>query len=460
MLDDPDLDHLERVRRARLADARARRPGGLRRRPVLRRGPRARPRARCSRELVAEHEAKGTLHRGDGPVRRAGAAAVDAALPGQGGARSPTATSWSPTRGTTAWPSSRPDGETARAPDRQRRGAGSLDGDRRRRALQRAQRAVPAARPRSRPSVGYDVVVADTVNHALRGVDLADGDGHHGRRHRRSSGCRATPRPPESPARERRRCPRRGTSPGRPTRTRSSVAMAGIHQLWPFDPVDAPSPSVRGHHERGAARRPASTRPGSRSRPAWRSRTDGDGERLWFADSETSSLRSLRAGVVDDPRRRRGSSTSAIATGRPSEAMLQHPLGVTLLPDGSRRGPATRTTTRYAATTRSTARSRPWPRPARAVRRCARPRHRTGTRPARGRVGGAPADPAPAAGRGGAGRRARPTAPSARHSTSPPATFELVVVFEPPAGQKLDDRYGPSTRLLVSASPPELLRRR
>jgi hypothetical protein len=31
------------------------------------------------------------------------------------------------------------------------------------------------------------------------------------------------------------------------------------------------------------------------------------------------------------------------------------------------------------------------------------------------------------------------------------------VVFEPPAGQKLDERYGPSTQLVVSASPPEPL---
>ncbi len=31
------------------------------------------------------------------------------------------------------------------------------------------------------------------------------------------------------------------------------------------------------------------------------------------------------------------------------------------------------------------------------------------------------------------------------------------MIFEAPAGQKLDTRYGPSTRLLVSATPPELL---
>jgi hypothetical protein len=38
-----------------------------------------------------------------------------------------------------------------------------------------------------------------------------------------------------------------------------------------------------------------------------------------------------------------------------------------------------------------------------------------------------------------------------------PGPFDLAVVFEPPSGQKLDERYGPSTRLLVSATPPELL---
>jgi hypothetical protein len=35
--------------------------------------------------------------------------------------------------------------------------------------------------------------------------------------------------------------------------------------------------------------------------------------------------------------------------------------------------------------------------------------------------------------------------------------LDLEVVFTPPSGQKLDDRYGPSTYLVVSSSPPELL---
>lgn len=34
-----------------------------------------------------------------------------------------------------------------------------------------------------------------------------------------------------------------------------------------------------------------------------------------------------------------------------------------------------------------------------------------------------------------------------------PGTLSLEVVFRAPAGQKLDERYGPSTRLLVSSTP-------
>jgi hypothetical protein len=33
-----------------------------------------------------------------------------------------------------------------------------------------------------------------------------------------------------------------------------------------------------------------------------------------------------------------------------------------------------------------------------------------------------------------------------------------VVTFEPPPGQKVDDRFGPPSQLLVEATPPALLR--
>lgn len=38
-----------------------------------------------------------------------------------------------------------------------------------------------------------------------------------------------------------------------------------------------------------------------------------------------------------------------------------------------------------------------------------------------------------------------------------PGRLRLEVVFRAPAGQKLDDRHGPATRLLVGSTPPELL---
>ena len=50
-----------------------------------------------------------------------------------------------------------------------------------------------------------------------------------------------------------------------------------------------------------------------------------------------------------------------------------------------------------------------------------------------------------------------------RHRVQRPVTdltageVTLEIVFEPAPGQKLDDRYGPATRLEVSATPPELL---
>jgi hypothetical protein len=37
-------------------------------------------------------------------------------------------------------------------------------------------------------------------------------------------------------------------------------------------------------------------------------------------------------------------------------------------------------------------------------------------------------------------------------------TFTLDVVFLPPPGEKLDERYGPSTRLILSSTPTNLIR--
>jgi hypothetical protein len=39
-----------------------------------------------------------------------------------------------------------------------------------------------------------------------------------------------------------------------------------------------------------------------------------------------------------------------------------------------------------------------------------------------------------------------------------PGEVTLSVVFQPPPGQKLDERYGPATRVQITSSPPNLIR--
>ena len=54
-------------------------------------------------------------------------------------------------------------------------------------------------------------------------------------------------------------------------------------------------------------------------------------------------------------------------------------------------------------------------------------------------------------------RRLRPHH-AATGDRGPGGELELVVDFTPPPGQKVDDRFGPPSQLLVSATPPALIR--
>ena len=94
--------------------------------------------------------------------------------------------------------------------------------------------------------VGYDVVVADTVNHALRGVHLATGTvrtlagtGRQLVHRRRHDGALSSPWDVAW------------------WQDRVWVAMAGVHQLWTFDPRTGAVEVGRRDRQRGAARRPA-----------------------------------------------------------------------------------------------------------------------------------------------------------------------------------------------------------
>jgi hypothetical protein len=237
---------------------------------------------------------------------------------------------------------------------------------------------------------------------------------------------------------------------------RVKVAMAGIHQLWDFDPYAGRIWPSAGTTNEGLRDGPAEQAWFAQPSGLAISTTDPEGERVWVADSETSSLRAVRAGVVAT-HVGQGLFDFGHRDGPAQDAMLQHPLGVTLLPDGS-----------VAVLDTYNDAVRRYDQATREVSTLA-----TGLREPSGAVLVSSAD---------GGRPDLVVVESAAHRLTrlrlpdqavrvegnayrarrealavAPGAFELVVVFEPPPGQKLDDRYGPSTRLLVSSTPPALL---
>lgn len=192
---------------------------------------------------------------------------------------------------------------------------------------------------------------------------------------------------------------------------------------------------------------------------AWLAQPSGlavstDGSRLWVADSETSAIRYVENGVLGTAVGQ-GLFDFGHVDGPAAQALLQHPLGVCALPDGSvliadTYNGAVR---RYdPADDRSPPSPPVWPSPA------------TWYSPptarcwwwSRRRIG----SPGwlPVRSRRPRGDRRRPRHRTERRPTELSAgEVVLDVVFTPAPGQKLDDTFGPSTRLVVSASPPELL---
>jgi len=232
-----------------------------------------------------------------------------------------------------------------------------------------------------------------------------------------------------------------------PTQHEVVVAMAGIHQLWRFDPVP-PSLSIwAGTRNEGLLDGPL--------REAWFAQPSGvandpDGS-LWLVDAETSALRKV-SNTEAETVVGQGLFDFGHVDGPGGKALLQHPLGLTLLPDGS---------VAVADTYNG------------AVRR-----YDPGTKDVSTLATGLaePSDLAVVDGvlvvvesaahrltrvrlpdealviDGVAQRRHRPITELA------PGEVELVVEFAAPSGQKLDERYGPATRLVVTATPPQLLR--
>ncbi|SNY63381.1 Thiol-disulfide isomerase or thioredoxin [Paractinoplanes atraurantiacus] len=289
-------------------------------------------------------------------------------------------------------------------------------------------------------TAGYDVVIADTVNHQLRGLRLSDGEitlvAGSGRPWRSA----VDEHPHDALAADL-------SSPWDLAwfDDKVIIAMAGIHQLWWFDPI-----------KRTVGVYAGTTVESLRDGPipdVWMAQPSGlsvGGDRLWIADSETSAVRYIEAGVMHTAVGQ-GLFDFGHVDGPAKEALLQHPLGVAALSDGSvliadtyngairRYDPATETvstvdsglaepsdvlvtSTGDVIVVESAAHRLTHLAPG-AVQSVAGERHRT----------------------------ERPPSPVA------PGALTLDVIFTPAPGQKLDTQFGPSTRLEVSASPPELL---
>ncbi|MFF3783069.1 NHL domain-containing thioredoxin family protein [Streptomyces sp. NPDC001933] len=391
--------------------------------------------AKLVEELEAEHGAKGTLRRGDGPYVAPEPVATHLRFPGKALLLPDGGFLVSDTTRHRLVEIER-DSETVRR-HVGTGGRGFLDGgpDEARFSEPQGLAVLPDGR----------IAVADTVNHAIRALDLATGEtttlAGTGRQWWQGS-------PTSGPARE--------VDLSSPWDVawfadRLWIAMAGVHQLWTYDPATRTVQVAAGTTNEGLVDGPADE--------AWFAQPSGlaasaDGERLWVADSETSALRYVeRDGDGFAVRTAVGTGLFDFGhrDGAAGQALLQHPLGVTALPDGSvavcdtynhalrRYDPASGEVTTLATDLRE---------PSDAVLVdgdlvvVESARHRL----TRLRL---PEEAVRVADQAHRTQRAA--------TDIAPGTLRLDVVFQAPAGQKLDTRYGPSTRLLVSATPPELL---
>ncbi|WP_411121133.1 NHL domain-containing thioredoxin family protein [Streptomyces sp. x-19] len=383
-------------------------------------------------ELIAEHGAKGTLRRGDGPYVPPEPVATDLRFPGKA-VRLP--------------------GGTFLVSDTTRHQLVELaaDGEEVLRRIGSGERGLGPDSFNEPQGLALlpdgTVAVADTVNHAVRVFDPATGTletvAGTGKQWWQGS-------PTAGPARE--------VDLSSPWdlawwQDRLWIAMAGVHQIWAYDPADGTVAVAAGTTNEGLVDGPAAE--------AWFAQPSGlaaAGDRLWIADSETSAVRWIER-AADDAADGYVVRT-AVGTGlfdfghrdgAAEQALLQHPLGVTALPDGSvavadtynhalrRYDPASGEVTTLATDLRE---------PSAAVLAdddivvVESARHRV----TRLRL------PEEAVRVESVAHRTQRAA-----TDIAPGTLRLDVVFQAPAGQKLDTRYGPSTRLLVSATPPELL---
>jgi thiol-disulfide isomerase/thioredoxin len=358
---------------------------------------------RLLEQLVAEHEAKGTLRRGDGPYVPPPPPASELLFPGK---------------------ALRLEDGRLLVSDSSHDSVVLLDGD------VVARRYPGFLQPQGICSFDGQVLVADTGHHTVVRLDLETGATSV------VAGTGEVWRPGDATS-----GPATAVNLSTPWDVavwegEVVIAMAGTHQLHAFDgtTVRVLAGTTGEGLRDGAALSAYLAQPSGLA---------AGGDRLWFADAETSALRfykdreigtAVGTGLFDFGHR----------DGPARQALLQHPLGVTVLPDGSvavsdtyngavrRYDPATDTMTTLMTGLAE---------PSDAVV--------DGTdllvvESAAHRVSRVRLPDEALVVDGVAHRTQRPVTDLA------PGSVSLTVVFAPPPGQKLDDSFGPSTRLTVS----------
>ena len=309
----------------------------------------------------------------------------------------------------------------------------------------------------ARRRTGDDLLVADSVNHEIKAVRLRDG------RIRTVAGTGDQLREREGSG------PALSQALSTPWDLvwwldRVVIAMAGTHQLWALHLGESPELNtvavLAGTSNEGI-------RDGA-AHDAWFAQPSGlapsvDATRVWVADSETSALRSITLtdeGFAVTTHVGQGLFDFGHVDADAGEALLQHPLAVTELPDGSvavadtyngairRFDPGSNTVTTLATGLAE---------PSDVI---VVPTEDGGDQPAHLLVVESNAHRLTRV----ALTQQAQTVKGAAHQTQRPAAeiasgaVELIVTFEPPTGQKLDHRYGDPTMLQVSSSPEAFLR--
>ena len=291
-------------------------------------------------------------------------------------------------------------------------------------------------------ALGYHLVVADTANHLLRGINLESGQvttlAGTGRQWMQLE-------PTDGPALD--------VSLTTPWDVivdgdMAIIAMAGDHRIWWCDLAKKQVGIFAGTSNEGLV--DGAVTDGWFAQPSGLSGTADD---FWVVDAETSALRRITGGRVDTVAGQ-GLYEFGHVDGAGDQALLQHPLGSVMLPDGSvaiadsyngairRYNPATNQVTTLHRGLRE-------PSDIAVVGDGDETKLAVAESSAnRVVVLGLPAD---SVHQGEALRLVR-----APIEVSPGAVT-VNVVFEPPPGQKRDDRYGPSTQLVVSSTPRQLL---